>query len=75
MTDPAIDAAQRAGASGHALDPIAAAREALAPIKAEFGHLQRLARDVGPSSDLGRALQYALDRFAPLIYTAEELER
>jgi len=50
----------------------AAAREALKPVREEIGHLQRFASDVGPS-DLGRGLQHALDRIAPLIYTTEEL--
>lgn len=88
MPDPAVEAAQRALAGmpllaeSAAMQPILdalitdagtnGAREVLKPLQAEFGHLQRFARDVGPS-DLGRGMQYVLDRIAPLIYPTEEL--
>ncbi|WP_110810235.1 hypothetical protein [Mycolicibacterium houstonense] len=87
MSDPAIEAAQRAWAAKpngfeksshlphrlpHGMDMIAAAREMAKPIRAL--HAQFLAQGKGPETECWwRAVQYVLEELAPLIHTTEEL--
>ncbi|SIC59791.1 hypothetical protein [Mycobacteroides abscessus] len=87
MTDPAIDAAQRA--IGHVSPDeftneigdtaLATAREALKPIREECGRLkdraEMLIEEGGSYAVLGNGIEEALDAIAPLIFTTEELER
>ncbi|WP_195167782.1 hypothetical protein [Mycobacteroides abscessus] len=67
MTDPAVEAAQRAwndnGKSAYSMVAINAAREALKPIQEWFD------RNYGMSS----ITDHLLDELAPLIFTTEEL--
>lgn len=84
MSDPSIEAAQRAWpavACGFFDDEqrvmVAAAREALKPIR-EL-HQKRSEELAPPYEDVMTAydegVKYVLDALAPLIYTTEELER
>lgn len=75
MSDPAIEAAQRAwgdrrGSKTAWKVGIAAAREALKPIREWFetAMAEAIAEDLFEQMDL-------LDSLAPLIFTTEELER
>ncbi|MDJ0010126.1 hypothetical protein [Gordonia alkanivorans] len=85
--DPAIAAAQRAWAAAEqpfiptmSLEQaaIAAAREALAPIKAR---LDQLAEETLPLVESGNWVDYheafsrAINDLSPLVYTTEELEK
>lgn len=75
MTDPAIEAANRAIdtflADEHDNIPIEAAREALKPIRKLYEELAVLAFDSRDPERQGE--RYVLSRLAPLIYTTEEL--
>lgn len=69
MTDPAVEAAQRARAyterrSRH-VQRVAAAREALKPVREWFDE----------NYGMSRITDDLLDHLAPLIHTTEELER
>lgn len=75
MTDPAVEAAQRAVSwrDPNAFE-ITAAREALEQIRELHQELTTQGR--GPETECWwRAVQYVLEELAPLIYTTEELER
>lgn len=69
MTDPAIEAAQRAW-NGAYTDPVDGAHEALKPIR-EWYELQTQMWVDGT----GGISPLLLDGLAPLIFTSEELER
>lgn len=80
MTDPSIEAARKAlGPFGDASPfyprslAVAAAREALKPIREKIRELQT---DI-PTDDpkFGEGVDYAIAELAPLIYPTEELER
>lgn len=77
MTDPAVEAAQkiweRHEPPYRSDDLVAAAREALRPIRAVYERWERL---YGSSrGDVPEMVQVLLESFAPLIFTTEELER
>lgn len=69
MTDPAVEAAERA-CTKHGFGDISSAREALKPIREWFetAMAEAIAEDLFEQMDL-------LDSLAPLIFTTEELER
>lgn len=76
MSDPAVEAAQRAfwvPGESHEIAAVAAAREALKPIR---DLLDKLALDTYPPCDLGTRIdlfQQAISDLSPLVYTTEEL--
>jgi hypothetical protein len=85
MTDPAVEAARNAlakvgfGRSGH-VQRVAAAREALKPIREQSealsGYAQSLIEDGSLSeSAKGAAILEALGVIAPFLYSTEELGR
>lgn len=81
MTNPAVEAAQRA--IGHVSPDeftnevgdtaLASAREALKPIQKLHEQLTREADDEHGGCESG--MRYVLRELAPLIFTSEELER
>jgi hypothetical protein len=80
MSDPAIEAAQRAWeeyeAQGGVWKPEAlrlAAREALKPIRATYARWESAFG--GCRGEVPEMVQVLLDELAPLIYTTEELEQ
>lgn len=81
MTDPAIEAAQQATAD---LLPLArldakpwavsGAREALKPVRKQHRYLTETASDLDNQA-FAAGMRAVLSDLAPLIYSAEELER
>lgn len=81
MSDPAIDAAQRAlNAKAYSVTCVhaatAAAREALKPIRAKYRELfdQATIDHGGASYPFPAGVLHALRELAPLIYSSEELD-
>lgn len=72
MTDPAVEAAERA-CTKHGFGDIKSAREALKPIREWYENLA----DTYSEGCTGNALivKRFLEDLAPLIFTTEELER
>lgn len=79
MSDPAIEAAQRAlpifSSEAPHQSMIDAARDALAPIRAEIEDMREGEAEVGDEfgSDFGAGVKYALERIAKHVYPSEEL--
>lgn len=82
MSDPAVEAAQRAwdetdgfgfDSSRDAMEE--SAREALAPIRDEIEDMREGEAEVGDEfgSDFGAGVKYALNRVAKHVYPSEEL--
>ena len=75
MTDPAVEAAQRACSCAGTVHSsrclAAAAREALKPIQAKYKELDGLFGDSPTNVAIG--VRRVLQDLAPLIYTTEEL--
>ena len=78
MSDPSIEAAQRAGSGWYSAREVEAAREALRPVREKW-EAWNGEWELGPTWDVeGNAqhvIQLLLKDLAPLIYTTEELER
>lgn len=78
MSDPAVSAAERTYASGR-VPPfpdrkrVAAAREALAPIRAQIEDMREDDFDPECPTDFSVGLRYALNRIAKHAYPSEEL--
>ncbi|SIJ95762.1 Uncharacterised protein [Mycobacteroides abscessus subsp. abscessus] len=81
MTDPAVEAARKAGTgwlTGEEAEvaeglKVIAAREALRPIRAVYERWERL---YGSSrGDVPEMVQVLLESFAPLIFTTEEINQ
>lgn len=84
MSDPAVEAAQRAWDDGRGPTTlpvvgneappglIAAAREMAAPIRAEIERLERCALEVEYPTDFLVGVRYALNRIAKHVYPSEE---
>jgi len=73
MTDPAVEAAERATANDGGFmttHDIAAAREALAPLRKHYEELDEYSHGPG---DYRAGVRMVLDRIAPLIYPESEL--
>lgn len=88
MSDPAIDAAQRAWMAGPASEfefrphedglwtpaaMVAAAREALTPVEAEIEDMREEFRVGAYDAGVGMGVRHALDRIAKHVYPSEEL--
>ena len=76
MSDPAVEAAQRAldmAAINHRGHLINAAREALAPIRADVEEMRDNANSLRGefNSDYAAGMRYVLDRIAKHVYPSE----